>query len=256
MRSGYRADPLRLAAMPFLAVAVATALFYALWVAWVPLLPRNLFIPLLDLGKLTGYRWQSAALYLLLVASLYALYGTGYRLTARGKVSLAAVFAAGGVFCFELLWAYPATAVDVFGYIAHGRLLALHQANPFTVTPIEFPTDAIVGYLAFPDEPSQYGPIWVLLGGAIATLARGDLLTEVLAYKAAAALAQIGGAGLIYLIAMRLGAGPIRARTSAYLYLWNQLLLWEMVGNAHNDGVMMLLGLLAVWLFVSERDRL
>jgi hypothetical protein len=34
------------------------------------------------------------------------------------------------------------------------------------------------------------------------------------------------------------------------------MLLWEMVGNAHNDGVMMLLGLAAVWLFVTERDRL
>jgi len=27
--------------------------------------------------------------------------------------------------------AYPATAVDVFGYIAHGRLLAEHNVNPF-----------------------------------------------------------------------------------------------------------------------------
>ena len=34
------------------------------------------------------------------------------------------------------------------------------------------------------------------------------------------------------------------------------MLLWEMVGNAHNDGVMMLLGLVAVWLFVTARDRL
>ena len=242
--------------MAFLAAAAAMALLYGLWVAWVPLLPSNVFIPLLDLGKLTGYSWPSAILYLLLVLSLYALYATGYGLIARGKVSLAAVFAVGGVFCFELLWAYPATAVDVFGYIAHGRLLALHQVNPFIVAPIEFPTDAILPYLAFPDEPSQYGPVWVLLGGAIATLARGDLVKEVLVYKAVGALAQIGGAALIYLIAACLGAGPLRARASAYLYLCNPMLLWEMVGNAHNDGVMMLLGLAAVWLFVTGRDRL
>jgi hypothetical protein len=214
------------------------------------------FIPLLDLGKITGYSWQSAVVYLLLVLSLYAFYAAGYGLTARGKVSVTAVFAVGAVFCFELLWAYPATAVDVFGYIAQGRLLALHQVNPFIVAPIEFPSDAIVAYLAFPDEPSQYGPVWVLLGGAITTLARGDLVTEVLAYKVVGALVQICGAALIYLIAAGLGAGPIRARASAYLYLCNPMLLWEMVGNAHNDGVMMLLGLAAVWLFVTGRDRL
>jgi alpha-1,6-mannosyltransferase len=242
--------------MRFLAVAAGMAVVYALWVAWVPLLPANVFIPLLDLGKLTGYRWESAILYLLIVLTLYALYGIGYRLVADGNGSLGRVFAAGAVFCFELVWAYPATAVDVFGYIAHGRLLALHQLNPFIVAPIEFPSDAIVPYLAFPDEPSQYGPVWVLLGGAVATLARGNLLTEVLAYKVVGGLAHIGGAGLIYLIARSLGAGQIRARASAYLYICNPLLVWEMVGNAHNDGVMMLFGLAGVWLFVTARDRL
>jgi alpha-1,6-mannosyltransferase len=242
--------------MPFLVVAAAMAVVYALWVAWVPLLPDNVFIPLLDLGKLTGYTWQSAALFLLIVLSLYTLYSIGYRLTATGGVRLRAVFGLGGVLCFELLWAYPATAVDVFGYIADGRLLALHRVNPFVRTPIEFPADSILPYLAFPDEPSQYGPLWALLGGAISSLSRGDLLTEVLAYKAVSALAHLGGAGLIYLIAARLGAGSLRARASAYLYLCNPMLLWEMVGNAHNDGVMMLLGLVAVWLFVTARDRL
>jgi hypothetical protein len=34
------------------------------------------------------------------------------------------------------------------------------------------------------------------------------------------------------------------------------MLVWEMVGNAHNDGVMMLFGLAGVWLFVTARDRL
>src|SRR5260370_44671 len=92
------------------------------------------------------------------------LYGIGYWLVSRGKGHTALIFGAGFVFCAELVWAYPATAVDVFGYVAHGRLLALHSVNPFTVVPAEFPGDAIMPYLAFPTEPSQYGPIWVLIG--------------------------------------------------------------------------------------------
>jgi hypothetical protein len=240
----------------FLAVTAGTAVVFALWVAWVPLLPQNLFIPLLDLGKLTGYRWQSAVLYLLIVFTLYALYAVGYQLVCRGKASLPAIFAAGSLFCVELVWAYPATAADVFAYVADGRLLAVHHANPFVVAPIDFPGDSIIPYLAFPDEPSQYGPVWVLLSGAISTVAHADLLTEVLAYKATAALAQICGAMLIYAIAVRIGADTWRARASAYLYLCNPMLLWEMVGNAHNDGLMMCFGLAAVWLFVACRDRL
>jgi hypothetical protein len=243
--------------MLFVAVAVLTALVYAEWVLWDPLLPDNLFIPLLDLGKITGYVWSSARLYLAIVLSLYGLYAAGYWAIASRQASIktAAIFGAGAIFCAELVWAYPATAVDVFGYIAHGRLLALHGVNPFTVAPSAFDSDAIVPFLAFPDEPSQYGPVWVLLGDAYASLARGDLLTEVLLYKVTGALAHIGGAAVIYVIALRISDQRM-ARLGAYLYLWNPLLLWEMVANAHNDGLMMLLGLVGVWLFITRFDLL
>src|SRR5215831_4444914 len=167
--------------MRFLAVAVAMALVYALWTVWVPLVPTNLYVPLLDLGKITGYRWASAALYLAIVLLLYGLYAVGYG--ASKKIRAGWIFLAAAVFSLELMWAYPATAVDIFGYIAHGRVLALYQANPFIARPNDFAGDPIVRFLAFPDEPSQYGPLWVLLGGAIASLGQANLLTEVLLYK-------------------------------------------------------------------------
>jgi alpha-1,6-mannosyltransferase len=244
--------------MLFLAVVVAMALIYAMWTLWVPLLPTNLYTPLLDLGKITGYRWSSAILYLAMVLVLFALLACGYRAITRSssRVRTWWIFAAGGVLCAELLFAYPATAVDIFGYIADGRLLALHQANPFIVAPNTYPSDPILAFLAYPDEPAQYGPIWVLLGGGIAALGRGDLLTEVLLYKLVAALAHLGGGALIYLIARKLTRDTARAQASAYLYVCNPLLLWEMVGNAHNDGLMMLLGLSAVWLFVAGYNLL
>jgi hypothetical protein len=242
--------------MAFLAVAAGTAFLYAAWALWVPLLTSNLYLPLLDLGKITGYTWPAALLYLQLVLGLYVLYALGYRLVARGAGGLLVVFAFGAFFCVELCGAYPATAADVFGYIAHGRLLAEHRVNPFIVPPAQFPLDPIMPYVAFPHEPSQYGPLWVLLNGGLAIAARGDLLVEVLLYKAVAAVAHVAGAGLVFSIARRLGAGLPRARASAYLYLWNPMLLWEMIGNAHNDGVMMLLGLAAAWLFVARIDVL
>jgi len=188
--------------MVFLAVAVAMALVYAVWTVWVPLLPTNLYVPLLDLGKITGYRWASAGLYLTIVFLLYGLYAVGYR--AAPKVSARWVFLATAVFCLELVWAYPATAVDIFGYIAHGRILALHQANPFFVRPSEFPGDPIIPFLAYPDEPSQYGPLWVLLNGAVASLAQANLAVEVLLYKLVATLAHLTSGGLVYVIAQRL----------------------------------------------------
>lgn len=242
--------------MVLLALAVATALAWAVWVVWVPLLPTNLYVPLLDLGKITGYTWPSAAVYVALVLVLFGLYALGYR-TIRGHgASMWVILAPGAVFCAELLWAYPATAADIFAYVADGQLLALHNANPFVVAPSAFPVDQIVPYLAFPDEPAQYGPVWVLLSGGIAALLRMNLLGEVLAYKLVAVAAHLGSALVIYRISWRLACDRRQARACAFLFLWNPLLLWEMIGNGHNDGVMMLFGLIGVWLFVAGHDLL
>ena len=240
--------------MRLLAVAVAMALVYAVWTLWVPLLPTNLNTPLLDLGKITGYRWSSAALYLLIVLLLYGLYAYGYRAAARARTWW--IFVAGAVFSLELIWAYPATAVDIFGYVADGRLLAIHGANPFVVAPSAYPSDSILPFLAYPDEPSQYGPVWVLLSGGLSLLARLDLLTEVVLYKGLAALAHLVSAAIVYRVALRLTCNHQTARASAYLYVCNPMLLWEMVANGHNDGLMMLPGLCAVWLFVARRNLL
>ncbi|MBV9170409.1 MAG: hypothetical protein JOZ81_10035 [Chloroflexi bacterium] len=240
--------------MRLLAVGIATALTYALWVAWVPLIPGNLYIPLLDLGKITGYTPQAAALYLALVVALYALYTLGYRNARQASLKMSLALAA--IFCAALLFAYPATAVDVFSYVADGRLLVDHSVNPFVSSPNQYPTDPIVRYLAYPGEPSQYGPLWALVSGGIALLARGDLLVEVVLYKLVGALAHLASGVLVYHIALRLAHSEQRARASALLFLWNPLLLWEMVGNAHNDGLMMLGGLAAAWLLVTNRDIL
>ena len=59
------------------------------------------------------------------------------------------------------------------------------------------------------------GNVLTLLGGALATMSQGDLLTEVLLYKVVAALAHIAGAALIFWIALRLGAHRDQARASA-----------------------------------------
>jgi alpha-1,6-mannosyltransferase len=241
-------------AVRLVAIAVATALAYAVWVVWVPLLPGNLYIPLLDLGKITGYTPQAAAMYLGLVLVLYALYTLGYRQAQHAQFKTTLALSA--VFCAELLFAYPATAVDVFAYIADGRLLAGHAIDPFVNSPNQFPFDPIVKYLAYPGEPSQYGPLWVLLSGGIALLAHGDLLAEILLYKAVGAAAHLVSGVLVYVVALQLTHDEHRARRSGLLFLWNPMLLWEMVANAHNDGLMMLGGLAAAWLLVSDREVL
>jgi hypothetical protein len=226
-----------------------------------PLLPRDVFQPLLDLGKITGYTWEATLRYCLIVAVLFALYVLGYWfVVGRQAASLGPILGFAALFCVVLFFAYPATAVDIFQYVAQGRLLAAHGVNPFAVPPIAYPRDAIIPYLAFPREPSQYGPLWAWSEGAIAWLAGADagriderLAVELGLYKLLGAVGQLVGAWLVFVLAGRLGGERRRAPGAAYLFAWNPLLLWEMVGNGHNDGVMMLGGLLACLALTSRR---
>src|SRR5687768_6995352 len=116
--------------MALFTVGAATALLWTVFALWIPLLPY-LYSPLLDLGKLTGYTWPAALRYLGLILALYALYAIGYILVRRGGVATWSIFALAAISCLPAGWTYPATAVDVFGYVAHGRLLAIHGQNPF-----------------------------------------------------------------------------------------------------------------------------
>lgn len=242
----------RVAALTFAFVWLLSAVAFAALAAWVPL-PGNVDVPLLDLGKITGYTEQSAVQFAALVVALYALYWVGYRLVLAGAAPIWSILVGALLLCGILLWAYPATAADVFGYVAQGREVAIYHVNPFLIPPDQVPDNPIVPYLAFPGEPSQYGPVWALVEGAVALAGRGSLTSEVLLYKALAAVAQLASAGCVLAIARRLGGTEAQARGGCYLFAWNPLLLWEMVGNGHNDGVMMLAGLGAIWLLVTRR---
>jgi len=195
------------------------------------------------------------------VATLFVLYGLGYwSVVERRAASLGLILCFAAAFCVLLFFAYPATAVDIFQYVAQGRLVAAHAVNPFLVAPLAYPGDAIVPFLAFPREPSQYGPLWAGIEGAIDRLSSADvsrvderLVVELGLYKLLGAVGQLVGAWLVFVLAGRLGAERPRALGAAYLFAWNPLLLWEMVGNGHNDGLMMLGGLLACLALSSSR---
>ena len=83
-----------------------------------------------------------------------------YATVRRRGAHIGFILLAGGVFCFELLWAYPATAVDIFAYVADGQLLALHGANPFVVAPNATPPQMPSPPLQTASAPYHTCGIW------------------------------------------------------------------------------------------------
>lgn len=208
-----------------------------------------------DIGVLSGYRWEAAAVYVAAIAAAFALYGLALRVARRlGSAPGAAwgVVALGMAAAGALIATYPFAATDVFLYVARGRVLGVHGYNPFVVPPVAFPMD---GYVPFANQwmtvVSPYGPLWEWLAAPLARLGDGSLLRSLLAFKGAALAAYIGCIVLVAAILRR--RDPGRLVWGLVAFAWNPLVLVEAHANGHNDLVMVLFVLLAVWLWESGR---
>jgi hypothetical protein len=197
-------------------------------------------------------RWWLAGAFLI----QGGLYWIGWR-TARqvhGRSAWAVVLGGAVVSSAVLLFMFPFGAADIFDYIMHGRILAVHHANPFYAVARNFPQDPFVAYAAWRNTPSVYGPLWTFLTGAVAWLAArlaGDsVLPTVLAFKLLSGVFVFAGIAVVAAILRR--KAPQYALAGALLLAWNPVILFETFGNGHNDIAMAFWILVAV-LFMTRR---
>jgi len=238
------------------AIGVLSVVVYVLAFTWpYPLgaIARRGGVP--DIGVLSGYRWSAAAAYVAAIATLFILYGLALRVARRVEDVRGVawgVVAVGVAAAVALIATYPFSASDVFLYVARGRVLGVHGYNPFVVPPNAFPIDAYVPFRSqWEGVASPNGPLWEWLAAALARLGDGSLLRSLLAFKAAALVAYLGCAALVAAILRR--RDPGRLVWGLVAFAWNPLVLIEAHANGHNDLVMVLFVLLAVWLWESRR---
>jgi hypothetical protein len=137
---------------------------------------------------------------------------------------------------------------DVYSYVDYARLGVHHGLDPYVYEPDSAPGDAAFAHVTWIDAKSAYGPLFTLLTYPLAWLPVG---AAVAALKAIAALSVLGIAALVARIAAWRGVDPVRA--AAFVAL-NPLVLVHVVGGAHNDGLTMLLAMLAVAAILSARE--
>jgi len=220
-----------------------------------PLL-RLYAVPLLDLGKLTGYSHAAARDFILVFLLLFALSYAAYVL-CRGRSSswgLLLVLLVAFLCGLTLLLVYPITAADIFEYIAYARVTVHHGLNPHLYRPMDFPDDPLMRYSAWPHITSPYGPVWTYLSTAIGVLSGSSLLTYLLLFKGLALVVHLLNSALIY--ATLSHWRPSYALSGAVLYAWNPLVLYESAAGGHNDGLVVFFTLLAIYLFVRGQITL
>ncbi len=137
---------------------------------------------------------------------------------------------------------------DVYSYVDYARLGLVHHLNPYVHPPLAAASDPAFAQVTWTDATSAYGPLFTLATYPLAWLPVG---VAVAVLKALAALSVLGLAAVVSRLAARRGVDPLRA--AAFVAL-NPLVLVHVVGGAHNDGLTMLLAMLAVAAILSARE--
>lgn len=159
------------------------------------------------------------------------------------------------LFAATLLFVLPVSSQDVYHYIMEGRILAVYGENPALVPPSAHPLDPLYATLsAWQNDPSPYGPLFNLIAGGVAWLARDSLIPGVIGFKLLAVAALFGTAALAQITAAR--QRPATALPAYVLIAWNPLALYEAGANAHNSLLMALFIALALDLAARRRWEL
>ncbi|MDX6624577.1 MAG: alpha,6-mannosyltransferase [Solirubrobacterales bacterium] len=137
---------------------------------------------------------------------------------------------------------------DVYSYVDYARLGVVHGLDPYVHAPDAVPTDPAYAEVTWTEATSAYGPLFTLATYPLAWLPVG---LAVALLKGVAALSVGGLALVVARIAAWRGVDPLRA---AALVALNPLVLVHVVGGAHNDGLTMLLAMLAVAALLSGRE--
>jgi hypothetical protein len=170
----------------------------------------------------------------------------------RPALSATTVVVVATIALATLLPSFPVGSKDVFLYAFFGKVWGTYHSNPYTVPPAAFALDAWQPYVQvlWAKQPAPYGPLFLWQARLVDAIAAGDLLAAVALHKVIA-LAALAATILIGAHAI----APAQRGYQAALLAWNPLLLFESIGNGHNDAVMVLLLMIASGLHARGGSR-
>lgn len=229
---------------------------YILLAFYFPLLPNYDRQPVGDIRTFAP-GLGAGLLYGLLILALFALYWLLFKqLKSHSSVSLKYVCGIGVFLALPLLFMYPINANDVYRYIIRGLISSRYRLSPFEYAPADF-GEELYPLLAgeWYDTTTPYGPLWEWISALVTWVGKDNFLANIIMFKIIGLLALVTAAFVIWrLFALLPGEdADNNGLRAAYTALWalNPALLLTIVGNAHNDGLMILILLLG-WLVIQS----
>ncbi len=151
-----------------------------------------------------------------------------------------------------MIFFYPLTSTDIYDLTFRAHITN-RGGNPLTAIPFDFryypdgSKDHLYGFVAWFNDPSPYGPAWEALAAFANLFAGADLLASLFAFKLIALLSLIACTVLVVAIARQIGSPPLR---TYYVFAASPLVLFDAIGNGHNDLTLVAAMLLGVYLLL------
>ncbi len=126
---------------------------------------------------------------------------------------------------------YPVGALDVYNYIIGLKIFVFYNHNPYSISLLSYPNDPATGF-AFFNGPYPYGPLSLFLS-LLPTFFTGfsDTQRLLIGLKFLNLLLLTGITLSIYFFHNKQKEGLL----GAFLFFANPLILFEAIGNVHND---------------------
>ena len=178
---------------------------------------------------------------LVLFLVMGAIYVAGYVLISRQEqLSQGTRIAIVLMICLPALanlFVYPVGALDAFNYMIELKLAYGYGENPYLVTFAGYRDDPFALPAFLVDVPLFYGPVWLIAYGLPVAVVGFQTIIGLLG---ALKLFNLGLLALTGLLIYRSHQDDRARWLGVYLFLANPLILFEGLGNAHNDVLMTL----------------
>lgn len=154
-----------------------------------------------------------------------------------------------GAYLIMALLMPPANS-DVF-YYSMSASLAAEGVNPYTHNLQDFPSHPLLPYNHWIDIGSVYGPVWTWTGRTILLITGPDPIWAITGYRVLMGAVSIAMTLTTYKIGRLLTANKSFAVAAAVLVAWQPNMVFETIGQVHNDAFVILFALLAILVVLS-----
>jgi alpha-1,6-mannosyltransferase len=262
--SSRRSEPLPPSAIR----AIVASTLGVLMVAIVSATPRSPYYPVLPDGvEAQGpLRWVADALGLqhlgdtglMLVGLIAVVAGAfGFILILREswnrRISMRLVFVLAIGFHVLVLTLPLLFSRDVYSYAYYGRIASTYGANPYVLTPQDFPLNSL-WHLTWPgwrDTPSVYGPLFTWVSVLMTGVVR-SIDSTIRGFQVLAAFASVGTMVIVARLVQRVR--PERAVFAVAIIGLNPIVVFHVVGGGHNDMLVALFVAGAVSFLFARRE--